>query len=200
MSDFIHDPTGLRSGTPSRGSNTGRLGFVLVACLAIALLAFAGWNAWSPKAAAPTPAKAVAPDVPRQTLPEPVEQREPEPTPEEKAEEDLRDRQIVMEPLVRKDMCEEYGKRYLAARTGVQLVRSVQLSQAAGCDWSAMLHADAATHGFTPEALAVAQRMEAEEVPTAASIAGDDAETIDRLSSKIDDVERKVDEIRWRVR
>jgi hypothetical protein len=101
---------------------------------------------------------------------------------------------------VRQAMCEEYAKRYLKARTGVDLIRAVQLSQAASCGWNAMLHADAATHDFVPGALKVAQEMQADDVPTEAGTSADSIEKIDRMADRIGDLDRKVDELRYRVR
>jgi len=202
MSDFINDPTGLRE--DRNGPRKGRTVLIL---LGLAIMMLLGWAAISshtssgskdevaasePKAA---PSRTSEPSSVAVTQPE-ADQR----TPEQKAEEEAEEARIALEPQVRADMCEDYGERYIAARTGVELVRTVQLSQAAGCGWESMLHADAATHRFLPEALAVAKRMEAEEVPTMASTSTGDAELLEDMNRRIERIESSTDDIRRRVR
>jgi hypothetical protein len=129
-----------------------------------------------------------------------VPEEKPAATPEEiaamKAEQEAED----MERAVRKQLCLDYGERYVAARTGVQLVKAVQLSQAAGCDWKGMLHADAVTHDFIPEAVESMRAMDASEVTTGGSTAENDSERLDRLDESITELDRKVDALRYRIR
>ena len=203
MSDFIHDPMGLRpKGDESKDGKRSML--ILAVAIAVALLGLGTWFALKGER---NPAKQSAEAVvDGTTVLEAAPKAAPEPvmTAEEKAaeeaEEDARVRAEVLAERVRTDMCDDYGKRYVEADTGVKLVRAVQLSQAAGCGWKHILHADAATHRFVPEALAAAREMEAEDVPTAASVASQDTETLDALSRKIDEIDRKTDQIRWRSR
>ena len=124
----------------------------------------------------------------------------PEPTPEEVAEKEKRLDEAAMEVAVQKQLCLDYGERYVAARTGVQLVKAVQLSQAAGCDWKGMLHADATTHDFIPEAVEAMRRLEASEVTTGGSAAEEEADRMEKLEESISDLDRKVDELRYCVR
>lgn len=204
MSDFLNDPTGLRSDRP-KGSG-GRTVLILLAVVAMILLGAGVWTHFSNRTKAagtqPRPKSTSMPaPVVSTTIPEnAAEPEEIEQTPEEKTEAEAELAQAELEPQVRADMCEDYGERYVAAKTGVELVRAVQLSQAAGCGWEAMLHADAATHRFLPEALAVAKRMEAEEVETIASTSSGDAELIDDLRRKIENIEEITTDIRRRQR
>lgn len=127
-------------------------------------------------------------------------EKTPGPTPEQlaamKAEEEAED----MERAVREQLCLDYGERYVAAKTGVQLVKAVQLSQAAGCDWKGMLHADAVTHDFVPEAVESMRNMDASEVTTGGSTAEADSDRLDKLDDSITELDRKVDALRYRTR
>ncbi len=204
MGDFLNDPTGLRNdGGKSKG---GKSLMALLALVAVVLLGAGAWTHFSGRKeaseikpqTASVPQRVAGPttaDADTTPAAEEVER-----TPEEKAEAEAELAQAELEPQVRADMCEDYGERYLAARTGVELVRSVQLSQAAGCGWEAMLHADAATHRFLPEALAVAKRMEAEEVDSIASTSSVDPELLDEMSRRIERIESTTQDIRRRQR
>jgi len=124
----------------------------------------------------------------------------PEPTEEEIAEAKARQRAEDMEHAVREQLCLDYGERYVAAKTGVQLMKAVQLSQAAGCDWKGMLHADAVTHEFVPEAVEAMRRLDASEVTTGGSSTEEDADRLDKLDRSISDLDTKVDQLRYRIR
>lgn len=200
----MNDPTGLREQQAGR-SRTTRILLGAAACVGMLLVAayLLTREPAANEAPSPSPAFARAPDAPSgPTMPEakvaatdpdgsdeseaPVETEEPEPQ--------------FTEADVRQEMCADYGKRYLKARTGVELVRTVQLSQAAGCGWTSMLRADAATHDFVPEALKIAQEMEAEDVPTSGFASAESAEALDRMSDRIGELDRKVDQLRYRIR
>jgi flagellar basal body-associated protein FliL len=176
MSDFIHDPMGLRpKGNDPKDGKRSML--ILAVAIAVALL---GLGTWFALKGGRTPAKqSAAASVDGTTVPEAAPKAVPEPVmtaeqkAEEEAEEDARVRTEVLAERVRTDMCDDYGKRYVEADTGVKLVRAVQLSQAAGCGWNHILHA---------------------------SVASQDTETLDALSRKIDEIDRKTDQIRWRSR
>lgn len=142
------------------------------------------------------------PQIARPVTPAPAQPQfdETKPTPEEIAASEKEERDEAMEEAVKDEICTDYGKRYVRARTGVELVRAVQLSQAAGCDWGAMLRADAATHDFIPEAVEAVGRLDVHEVTTGGSSTESDAEAIDDLKTRIEDIDRKVDELRYRVR
>lgn len=128
----------------------------------------------------------------------PVEYAEPKQTAEEKAEEDKRVRQMVMEGQVRDELCQDLAKRYLAAKSSVELARNVQLSQANQCGWRAIMENDAETHDFTPEALAVAKKLEEGEVTSVDGAAGL-SDKIDRLQSKVNDVQSDVNSLKYRI-
>lgn len=213
MSQNPNDPIGMHSAEAARSRTTRMLVIaIVVATVTIAIILFTGprlAHLMSP-GADPKPEASIAatdrPDGPsaddattrtaESTAPVPAGEESPDAATqtEEDAEPEF------AEGDVRQAMCEEYAKRYLKARTGVDLVRSVQLSQAAGCGWNAVLHADAATHDFVPGALKVAQEMQAEDVETEGSSSTDSIDKIDRLSDKLSDLDRKVDELRYRVR
>lgn len=133
------------------------------------------------------------------TAPKP-QLEEAKPSPEEIAASEKEERDEAMEEAVKDEICTDYGKRYVKARTGVELVKAVQLSQAAGCDWGAMLRADAATHDFIPEAVEAVGRLDVHEVTTGGSSTEKDADAIDDMKTQIQDIDRKVDELRYRVR
>lgn len=166
---------------------------------AIAALAMAGGVGYLTFGDEGTPedGRIVEPAVP--TAPK-AQVEEAKPTPEEVAASEKEERDEAMEEAVKDDLCTDYGERYVKARTGVELVRAVQLSQAAGCDWGVMLRADAATHDFIPEAVEAVGRLDVHEVTTGGSSTESDAETIEAMKTRIDDIDRKVDELRYRVR
>jgi hypothetical protein len=143
-----------------------------------------------------TPVVATQPTSIDEPAPEPT----PEPTAEEIAEAKAEQRAEDMERAVQEQLCLDYGERYVAAKTGVQLMKAVQLSQAAGCDWKGMLHADAVTHDFVPEAVEAMRRLDASEVTTGGSSTEEDADRLDRLDRSISDLDSKVDQLRYRIR
>lgn len=131
---------------------------------------------------------------------EPAAPPTPEPTAEEIAAAKAEERAEDMERAVQEQLCLDYGERYVAAKTGVQLMKAVQLSQAAGCDWKGMLHADAVTHDFVPEAVEAMRRLDASEVTTGGSSTEEDADRLDKLDRSISDLDTKVDQLRYRIR
>lgn len=169
--------------------------FAAIAAVALAggvgYLTFQGQDPATEKAPV---TEATAPTTPKPQI------EEMKPSPEEIAASEKEERDEAMEEAVKDEICTDYGKRYVKARTGVELVRSVQLSQAAGCDWGAMLRADAATHDFIPEAVEAVGRLDVHEVTTGGSTMEEDADTMDDLKTRIQDIDRKVDELRYRVR
>lgn len=212
MTDNQNDPTGIRSLDASRSRSTRMLIIaIVVVTVTIAVILLAGpelsrrmnGNAVSGtrnSSGRVDPATTTTNTTTSQVDASPAETSDAETDRTDAAEPQEEAEPEFAEADVRQAMCDEYAKRYLKARTGVDLVRAVQLSQAAGCGWNAMLHSDAATHDFVPGALKVAQEMQAEDVPTEESSSAGSVERIDRLSEKIDDLDRKVDELRYRVR
>lgn len=213
MGDNQNDPIGVRSADASRSRTTRMLiAAIVVVAITVAIILLAGpelsrrmnGDAASGARASSNGADPAVPPTTDAPAPE-NDASTTEASDVEADRTDAADSQEEAEPEfaeadVRQAMCDEYAKRYLKARTGVDLVRAVQLSQAAGCGWNAVLHSDAATHDFVPGALKVAQEMQAEDVPTEGSSSAESIERIDRLSDKLGDLDRKVDELRYRVR
>lgn len=179
---------------PRQASNMGLMIFLGV-CLIVVTVATMRWvdHTGAPQASQVETIPLTPPDEAyAATPPAPVETEDPEVV--------ARGRQLAMQPAVRQQMCTNYAKRYHSAKTSLDLQRSIQLSQAAGCGWQAIFNTDAPTHDLSPEALAVALGIEAENVPTLGTFMADQEEKIDAIDSKVSEMKRTVEDIKWKVR
>jgi len=132
------------------------------------------------------------------TTPEPEAGKETPPTPRELAEEEARLDRLATIDQVRVLLCRETAERYMAARTGVQLARAIQISQANRCGWKYIMAEDAKTHGLTPEALEAAAEVEQGEVSSADGGAAGMAGDLDAMRRKLSNQESEISRLRYR--